>query len=439
MDNRGYVKKLKELVSIESVSTDKSRFGEMIRAAAFIKNELADLGFEVDLNQESDCPPLVLGKMILDKNYPTIGIYAHYDVQPEDPVERWGSPPFALTEKSGKLFGRGVADDKMHIIQAIAAVRNLLKKNGLRNNVLFIFEGEEEKGSDHFEKLVEKSKSAIGSVDAFYVLDVGMKTKRIPQIFYGLRGIAGYELKVRTGKTDLHSGVYGNRVLNAASVACDLMSKMKNPKTGIVTIPGFYDSVKKFSDEEIALLSEYVPDLEVEKKNAGVNGFTAGFLDSKVKPALDINGMISGFTGDGFKTIIPAEAIVKFSVRMIEDQKGPEINKIIDEFISRNMPPYAEYELLLKGDADPFFTDYNNRYAKKTATILEEVFGEKCLFNRSGGSIPAAEVLQRIFGKPIILTGFTLPDENIHAPDENVDVEMFEKGITAIEKLLSVA
>lgn len=439
MNNGKYIKKLKELVSIQSVSTDNSRFTEMLKAAEYIKRELIGLGFQVEMNRENNCPPLILGKKTINKNYPTVGIYAHYDVQPEDPVDHWASPPFVLTEKAGKLFGRGVADDKMHIIQSIAAVGNLLEKNELKNNILFIFEGEEEKGSDNFEKLIEKSKKAIGTADVFYVLDVGMKTKKIPQIFYGLRGIAGFELKIRIGKADLHSGVYGNRVLNAAAVACDIMSKMKDLKTGLITVPGFYDRVKKFSDEEIKLLSEYVPDEEMEKKNSGAAGFVAGFLESKIKPALDINGIISGFAGDGFKTIIPAEATVKFSVRLIENQTGSEMNKIIGEFISRNMPPKAEYELILKGDADPFFTDFNNRYAKKTATALKGIFGNKCLFNRSGGSIPAAEVLQRLFGKPIILTGFTLPDENIHAPDENVDIEMFEKGIAVIEKLLSVA
>jgi acetylornithine deacetylase/succinyl-diaminopimelate desuccinylase-like protein len=436
MDNGEAYQKLKQLVSIQSVSTDPKGKNEMTKAAEYLKKELVAIGMDVALIEVDGCPPLVVGKKTVSKSAKTIGVYAHYDVQPEDPVDKWESPPFELTHRGNKLFGRGVADDKMHIVQSIMAVKNLVDKNLLKNNIIFVFEGEEERESDHFEDLVSKANSDLSKADVFYILDVGMKARNIPQIFYGLRGIGTFTLEIKAGTTDLHSGVYGNRVINPAQVAAELFSKMKDPK-GRVLIPGFYDNVKKFSNEEIAALSKYVTDPAEERKNAGVKEMAAGFLESKIKPSLEINGISSGYTGIGFKTIIPAAAIVKFSVRSVEHQVSHEIEVSVKKFVAENMPKGVDYELETDGISDPFYTDFKNDYANKTAKILGEVFGNECLFNRSGGSIAAAEILQRMFAKPIILTGFTLPDENIHAPNENIDIEMFDKGITALEKIFS--
>ncbi len=429
-------RKLAQLVSIESVSTDSKRRKQMDKAVEYIKGEMESIGMVVEEFNSNNCPSLVIGKKIMSESAETIGIYAHYDVQPEDPVDKWTSPPFNLTKRGNKLYGRGVADDKMHLIQSVIAVKNLIAKKMLKNNIVFIFEGEEETGSDHFEELVKKAGDDLRKIDVFYILDMGMKAVNVPQIFYGLRGIAGFELKIKTGESDLHSGVYGNRVLNPAQVAADLFSKMKDSK-GKILIPGFYDKVKKFTEDEIAVLSKFVPNEENERETAKVNQMVGGFLESKIKPSLDINGVASGYAGQGFKTIIPCEATIKFSIRLVEYQNGPEIIKLVEKFVAGNLPEGVDHEFIVKEAADPFYTDYTNPYAIKTAKILEEVFGGECFFNRSGGSIAAAEILQKLYKKPIILTGFTLPDENIHAPDENVDLNMFEKGIVALERIFS--
>lgn len=436
MNNNEAYEKLEKLVAIRSISTDKEKRSELIKAAEYLKEEILALGMDVDFYEVDGCPPLLVGKKLVSESAPTIGVYAHYDVQPEDPLDKWSSPPFKMTKRGNKLYGRGVADDKMHLVQSLTAVKNLIGKNGLKNNIVLIFEGEEETGSDHFEELVKKAEDDIKKIDVFYILDVGMKATNIPQIFYGLRGIAGFELKIKIGESDLHSGVYGNRVLNPAQVAADLFSKMKDNK-GKILIPGFYDKVKEFTQDEINVLSKMVPDDESERKTAKVNRMVGGFLESKIKPSLDINGIASGYTGQGFKTIIPAEATVKFSVRLVEYQDGPEIINKVEKFVEDNLPEGVDHEFIVKEAADPFYTDFMNPFAKKAAEILEEVFEGECLFNRSGGSIAAAEILQRLFKKPVILTGFTLPDENLHAPDENVDLEMFEKGIVALEKIFS--
>jgi len=437
------LKKLSDFITIQSVSTDPLRHGEILKAVEFLKKEITSLGFEVKTYQKDNCPPLIIANNYLsrrydqDNNKKTIGIYAHYDIQPEDPVEQWESPPFELTAKKGKIFGRGVADDKGHIIQTLEAINQLIENKKLKNNIVLIFEGEEENESKNFEFLITQAKEDLEKIDVFYILDMGMKEKNIPQIYYGLRGIITGELKIKIGTTDLHSGVFGNRVLNPVQIIAELLAKIKDGKTNKIKIPGFNDSVKKIDQKEIELLREYILNEKVEKKNAGIKDFVGDFLSSKISPSFEVNGILSGYTGLGAKTIIPSEAVLKFSIRLVPVQKAEEMKKIVEKFIQKNLPTEIDFKLKMNDGCDPFYTDFENPFAKKTAEILTEVFKNRTYFNRSGGSIAAAEVLQRLFAKPIILTGFTLPDENIHAPNENIDEEMFDKGVKALEKIIS--
>jgi len=428
-----------DFVKIQSVSTDKKRFFEIKKAVSFLKNFLLKLGFSVKILEKKQAPPLILATLIFDKKAKTIGIYGHYDVQPEDPVSEWQTPPFLLTQKDGKFYGRGVADDKGHIVQNIFAVQKLIEEKKLKNNIVFILEGEEETGSIHFEDYVKEAKDILSKVDVFYLTDTGMHQKNAPQIFYGLRGIIYFELTVKIGERDLHSGVYGNRVYNPINVLSDLIGKIKDIKTGKIQIPQFYEKVRKISKEELLLLKKTLKSDEEEKKEAAVFGLTEvdsfGSLSSKIFPSFDCHGIISGFTQEGQKTVIPKEAKVKFSFRLIEHQNPNEIEKLVFDFVEKNLPKEVKWELRCLSKSAPFYTDVNNLWVKKTATILEDVFDKEVIFNRSGGSIPAAEILQRLFKKPIILTGFTLPDDNIHAPNENFDEEMFFLGIEALTKI----
>jgi acetylornithine deacetylase/succinyl-diaminopimelate desuccinylase-like protein len=426
-------------VKIQSVSTDENRFSEIEKAVSFLKDFLLSLGFSVKILEKEKAPPLILATLIKDEKAKTIGIYGHYDVQPEDPVSEWEAAPFLLTEKKGKFFGRGVADNKGHIVQNLFAIKSLIEEKKLKNNVVFILEGEEETGSINFEDYVKEAKDVLSKVDVFYLTDTGMHQKNIPQIFYGLRGIVYFELIVKIGKRDLHSGVYGNRVYNPINVLADLIAKIKDIKTGKILIPNFYEKVRKIEKDELLLLKKTLKSDEEEKKEASVFGLTEierfSSLSSKIFPSFDCHGIISGFIGKGQKTVIPKEATVKFSFRLVEYQDSKEIEEQVFDFVEKNLPKEVKWELRCLSKSAPFYTDVKNEWVKKTAKILKDIFGNEVVLNRSGGSIPAAEILQRLYKKPIILTGFTLPDDNIHAPNENFDSEMFFLGIEALEKI----
>jgi acetylornithine deacetylase/succinyl-diaminopimelate desuccinylase-like protein len=430
---------LSDFVKIQSVSTDKNRFSEIEKAVSFLKNFLLSLGFSVKILEKEKAPPLILATLIKDEKAKTIGIYGHYDVQPEDPVSEWETAPFLLTEKKGKFFGRGVADNKGHIVQNLFAIKYLIEEKKLKNNIVFILEGEEEVGSVHFEDYVKEAKDVLSKVDVFYLTDTGMHQKNIPQIFYGLRGIIYFELTVKIGERDLHSGVYGNRVYNPINVLADFIAKIKDIKTGKILIPKFYEKVRKIEKDELLLLKKTLKSDEEEKKEASVFGLTEieGFssLSSKIFPSFDCHGIISGFIGKGQKTVIPKEATVKFSFRLVEYQDSKEIESLVFEFVKENLPKEVKWELKCLSKSAPFYTDVKNECIKKTAKILKDIFGNEVVLNRSGGSIPAAEILQRLYKKPIILTGFTLPDDNIHAPNENFDSEMFFLGIEALLRI----
>ena len=269
-----------------------------------------------------------------------------------------------------------------------------------------------------------------------------METSDQPEIFYGLRGLIGFEIEIRIGEKDLHSGVYGNRVYNSINVLTELLSKIKDPNSGMVLIPGFYDHVRKPTKKEWKNLirkkqtdQDFIKEAGVYKSQTVDKKYP--WLSTKIYPSFDINGITGGYTGSGVKTIIPAIAQAKFSFRLIEDQTPSEIEKLVNNFIKKNLPEGVRYSIKTLGRLDPFYTDIDNKYVKTTDKIFTDIFGKQSFFTRSGGSIGAAATLAKLFNKPIILTGFTLADCNIHSPNENFDKNMFWKGIVSLEKIFA--
>lgn len=443
MNKKQILKDLNELVTIQSVSADPKRYDQIEKAAHWIKSKLHSLGFDVELIDKSDQPPLVVGKLSVTGAVKTLGVYAHYDVQPEDPVHEWSTPPFTVTEQAGKFFARGVADDKGHLIQTLAAIEELKNSKKLNSNIVCIFEGEEEIGSVNFAEMVDRARGMIQDCDVFYIMDGGMKSKGVPAIEYGLRGLVYFELTVRTGESDLHSGLYGNAVYNPALIITDLISRMKNIRTGELLIPGITEKLRKSTAAEIALLKKFPTTdaqmLEDSKAFALITDEVPTYLKPLILPSLDIHGFISGYTGEGAKTVIPKEAKVKFSLRLVEHMDPDVVEGQVKKFIKDEIPKGIRYELQVLSKDRPFFTGVENEFMQKTAKALETVFGHETAFLRSGGSIPAAEILSNKFNKPAIITGFVLSDCNMHAPNENTDVDMFWKGIEALNFILSQA
>lgn len=435
------LKTLKQFVSFRSVSNLKERSKAVFETVGFLKDKLSSLGFKIRIIKEKNSPPFILAYKFVN-GQKTIGIYGHYDIQPEDPISEWRTPPFKLTLKNGKIYGRGVADNKGHIVQNITALEKLIRENKLKNNIVFLIEGEEESASSNLEKYVLKAKDVISKINVFYLTDVGMRKKNVPTIYYALRGIVYFELIIKVGDNDFHSGSYGNLAPNPVQILVDLFSKIKNFKSGKILIPDFYREVRKISFKERKVLK-----LASQKEKEILKESNLYFLypldkqepsiSTKIYPSMDINGIVSGYTGEGVKTIIPCSAKVKFSFRLVEHQQPTKIIKLVNNFIRRQMPKGVRYQLKVLGKADPFYTSINNKFILHTKSVLEEVFKNEVIFDRVGGSIPAAEILQRLFKKPIILTGFILPDCNLHAPNENFDEEMFWKGIEVLRRIYS--
>jgi acetylornithine deacetylase/succinyl-diaminopimelate desuccinylase-like protein len=431
---------LNKIVSFKTVSADSKKEKEFFGLVKFLKNFLEKEKFKVKIIGKK--LPLFIAEKFISSKAKTIGIYSHYDVQPAEPLNLWHSDPFKITIKNGKIFARGVADDKGPLVQNIFAVLSLIKENKLKNNIIFIFEGEEEIGSENFSSYINQATNILKNVDLFFLTDVGMVKKNVPTIYYALRGIVYFEIELWTGKKDLHSGVYGNLVYNPSQILFELFTKMRNLK-GEIKIPNFYRKVRKISEKEKKILIKNVKNLNEIKKVSEVyalNPLDKNYpsISAEIHPSLEINGFYSGYIEEGLKTIIPNYAKAKFSIRLVEHQEPKEIINLVKKFVKNNMPKGIKYSLKVLASAKPFFSDYNHPYIMKTVRILEEEFKNKCVFMRSGGSTPAAEILMNKFKKPIVLTGFTLEGANIHAPNENMDLNLFERGIKVSSRIYNL-
>lgn len=445
---RATIQTLADFVKIQSVSSDPKRASEMSKAVDFLKKYLVDLGAEVQVVGLTN--PLICGVIQVDDATKTIGIYGHYDVQPEDPLAEWDSDPFTLTQKKGKLVGRGIADNKGHIIQNFAAIQSLKNEGRLSVNTVFLLEGEEEVGSAHLnDYLSQVTIVDLSSVDVWYVTDTGMYDASTPQIYTGLRGLLYTELSITTGTRDLHSGVYGNRVFNAANLICEIVGDIKDSVTGRVLIPGFYDDIEYPDETEYKQLCRVVQDDEVARRESGqfvlpdchhdtIHGPLPLSLTSKLLPSADVHGIQVGYGGPGAKTVIPREATTKISFRLVPGQDPANIEQSLRSFLDQIIPKGIKWDLLTLSAEPAFVTDLNDKWSMHTIQTLDEVFENKTVCNRSGGSIPVTGIFQKRYRKPVILTGFTLPDDCIHAPNENFDKMTFWKGIEALKKIYTV-
>ena len=431
-----FLNSFKEFLAIPSVSTDSLHQSELNLAAEWLMNHLTKIGMENVRTIETKKNTIVYGEYLkAGASKPVVLIYGHYDVQPPDPIDEWESDPFQPVEKEGKLFARGASDMKGQIMISMAAIESIMRTGDFPVNLKFLFEGEEEIGSPSMHAFLEENKTLLKS-DFVLNLDAGMVAADIPTIVYGLRGLAYFEIEIHGPQHALHSGLFGGIIYNPAQALCEILSKMKD-HNGVIQLPGFYDSVIELTDEERQKLNLLpVKDQDYLTQTGapslwGESGYST-LERLGARPTLEINGMISGYTGEGPKTVIPSKAMAKVSTRLVPNQTPDQVHQQLVKFLELNVPSHVHWEVKLITKDLPCLIDLHFGPTQKYAQALEEVWKKKPVFKREGGSIPIVSDIKNILGIDTVLSGFSLPDDRIHSPNEHIQMDVWEKGIQVI-------
>jgi acetylornithine deacetylase/succinyl-diaminopimelate desuccinylase-like protein len=443
-----FLDELKALLRIPSISTDPEHKDDCRKAAELLLAELKRIGMENVRLIEGKGHPLVYADWLHAAGKPTVLIYGHYDVQPPDPLDEWLSPPFEPTERNGNIYARGAVDDKGQVMAQVKALESLfaadaslLAANGsLPLNVRVLFEGEEEVGGETIEEYVA-SKPADLKADFALVSDTELFAPGLPTLCVGLRGMIYTELEVRGARTDLHSGIYGGAAPNPFVAICQIIARLKD-ENGHILIPGFYDGIIPPSPEELAAWRS-LPFDEEEYRKAEVGskqlvGEAAYSVLERTwaRPTLDVHGIPGGFTGAGAKTVIPAKAVAKVSMRLVPGMTPAKAFELYKNYVEKLAPAGVDVEVRLIHSGDPCLVRVDNPYIKAATRALHEVWGKDTVFIRSGGSIPIVGDFDRNLGLPSVMMGFGLPDDNLHAPNEKFNLKNFELGIVSLIRFL---
>ncbi len=430
-----YIDELKEYLAIPSISALPQHQQDMRRCAEWTAEHMRRIGMENVRLVETPGHPVVYGDWLHADGAPTILFYGHYDVQPVDPLDLWETPPFEATVRDGELYARGAVDDKGQVFMHFKAIEAHMKQNGrLPMNLKIILEGEEEVGSENLDNFIKEHKGELGA-DVVVISDSPMFDRGVPSICYGLRGLVYFQIDLRGSKSDLHSGSFGGAVANPAFVLCQVLAQMKD-RGGRVKIPGFYDSVRPLRDEERAEFRKLPFNETRYRKELGAprlfgeSGYST-LERTWARPTFEINGLLSGFTGEGAKTVIPAVAMAKVSMRLVPDQEPDRIAELFEAYVKKVAPKTVELKVTRMHGGKPWMTDFDNRFVQAAGRAIEKGFGKTPVFNREGGSIPVVATFQEILGLPAVLFGVGLPDENSHAPNEKLDLENFHGGVIA--------
>ena len=430
-----YVTELKEYLAIPSISALPAHAADVRRCAEWTAAEMRRVGLQNVRLIETPGNPVVYGDWIGAPGAPTILFYGHYDVQPVDPVELWDSPPFEATVRDGELYARGSADDKGQVFMHLKAVEAYLKQLGrLSVNIKFILEGEEEVGSEHLDEFVRSHKDDL-KANVVVISDSPMFARGVPSICYGLRGLVYFQIDLRGSSTDLHSGSFGGAVANPAFVLAQMIAQMKD-RGGRVKIPGFYDDVRALQGEERQAWAdlpfsekEYRKDFGIPKL-FGETGYST-LERTWARPTLEVNGLLSGFTGEGAKTVLPAVAMAKISMRLVPNQDPGKIAELFQQFVEKIAPRTVDLKITRMHGGKPWMTSFDNPFVQAAGRAIAKGFGRAPIFTREGGSIPVVSTFQEELGLPSVLFGVGLPDENAHAPNEKLDIGNFHGGIIA--------
>ena len=430
-----YLDELKGLLAIPSISALPEHQGDVRRCAEWCATEMKGIGLQNVQLMETPGFPVVYGDWLGAEGAPTILFYGHYDVQPVDPLDLWESPPFEATVRDGEIYARGSADDKGQVFMHLKAIEAHLKQNGrLPVNIKVMLEGEEEVGSEHLDEFIRAQRERL-KADVVVISDSAMFARGVPSICYGLRGLVYFQLDLRGSSTDMHSGIFGGAVANPAFVLAQMIAQMKD-RGGRVKIPGFYDDVRPLQEEERKAWAalpfnekKYKKDLGIPKL-FGESDYTT-LERTWARPTLEVNGLLSGFTGTGAKTVLPAVAMAKISMRLVPDQDPSKIAQLFEAYVNKLAPKTVELKVTRMHGGKPWMASFDNRFVQAAGRAIEKGFGQKPVFTREGGSIPVVSTFQEELGLPSVLFGVGLPDENAHAPNEKLDVSNFHNGIIA--------
>lgn len=431
-----HLEELFEFLRIPSISSLSEHKEDIKTAANWLADRLRKLNIENVSVDETAGHPVVYGEWLHAVGKPTILLYGHYDVQPVDPLHLWDSEPFNPEIRDNKLFARGASDDKGQVFMHLKMIEALFETEGtLPVNVKFIYEGEEEIGSPNLPEYVEKNKERLAA-DLILISDTGLYAPGKPAVCYGLRGLTGIQIDVRGAKGDLHSGLYGGGVQNAIHALADILASFRD-EHGTIQVEGFYDKVRPLTEEERKAFSELNFDEEALKEEIGVNELFGeqgySYLERTwARPTLEVNGVFGGFSGEGIKTVLPAEAGAKITCRLVPDQDPNEIVALLKAHIEKHKPKGVNVTISEFDKGAPYLTPFNHPLIQAAGRSYERIYNVPTAFTRGGGSIPIVAAFDEILALPVVLMGFGLNSENFHAPNEHFTLENFDKGLRVL-------
>lgn len=436
-----HIEELCTWLRIPSISTLSEHAKDVRNAAIWVKNKLVEIGFPVLELIEGEGHPLVYAEWMVHENLPTLLIYGHYDVQPVDPLAEWTKPPFEPYIDQGKIYARGASDDKGQVMVLLAALEAWAKEGkGLPINVKILFEGEEEAGGGFVGKYVSKNQKKL-TADAALICDTHMNSVDQPSIISGLRGILYTEIYVRGARSDLHSGSYGGVAPNPLHALCLLISRLKG-EDGRIHIPGIYVSSLEITEEEKLFWQQNKDKLE--KRLLGEMGVDMLVGENQIlahkrigiRPTLEVHGIRGGFTGEGAKTVIPAEALAKVSLRLPADMKADLVFQHLEKVIKDKIPKGYSFEIRNLHSGAGVSVSPKNLFVQAAVDAIEATYKKRPVFMREGGSIPIAALFDEVLQMPVVLMGFGLPDDGAHGPNEKFSLDQFYKGIHTVADYL---
>ena len=423
---------------IPSISTDPAYADDVKKAAEWIADRLAQMGLKPEMI-ETKRHPLVYAETPAVKGAPIILVYGHFDVQPVDPLDLWTTPPFEPAVRHGSVFARGATDDKGQLLTHVFAAEAVLKETTLPYQIKFLFEGEEEDGSESLTEYVKKHKDKL-ACDCLVVSDGSMFGPGQPAVTYGLRGLMCFELTLTGPGRDLHSGVFGGAVYNPAIALSQMMNRMID-ENGHIQVPDFYKDVVPLSERERKQFADLPLDEEEFfgkiglKKGFGEKGFTS--IERRwARPTFDINGLTSGYQGEGSKTVLPSKASAKFTFRLVPKQDPAKIVKSLEAYLHSLCPPGITMQLDYQHGANGLLVSLDSVFVEAATKALEETFGCPPFYTREGGSIPIITLMSDVLEADVLLLGLGLDDDNTHAPNEKFSLDSFHKGIKTSARLL---